>query len=865
MVLPLTAHRMPEAPPPRRTRRGPILGLIGAMALLALGAGPTSGASDASRPALPTIDAPAPHPLAMPAQPAPSVPPPPPPAVSAGDSTSLLVDQEDLAQLQNQIETAADDASLAAVGARTAAIQAHARTVAASRTQALAAFNRATRGVPAHGAAAVARAAQRSALQDQVRQARAVAAAASQTFTLVAERRREGFSARVLQQSASPLSPAFWAALAASVGPDLDRLNGLAREAADQAANAEEPKGVLSLGLGALVAGLLAWPVRRLLARVGQAALARRGRAGRFRRSARALWMSAVNVGAAVAAVWAFRLAADWGDLLSEEADASAGALTVAAGWAVAILALGRALVSDADPSQRLATVSDGGAPRARRLLRLAAPLTAAGYLLSRLNYVVGASVAATVASNAVVSVAYVLIAAAALLTFSRGRQEGGEDPEIAGSPLWTLVSLGLGLAIVVTLGAIATGFTTLAVLISGQLFWLAVLAATGFLLLRFVDDLCAWLFGPTGWASRILAGVFSLRRSTVAQIGVLSSAGLRLAILIGGISFALTPFGDSGRLLFSHFGQVGQAIRLGSATIAPRAIASGLLVFALGLAGLQFVRGWFVRRYLPVTGWDAGVRNSLSTGVQYLGVAVTLLCALAAMGLGFQQIALVASALSVGIGFGLQQVVQNFVSGIILLIERPVKVGDWVSVGGLEGDIRRIRVRATEIETFDRTTVIVPNSDLITKQVQNKTLGDPRGRVQLDLSIASPDHAQRARDLILKVAADLPEVLSDPKPAVYIDALIAGGGVNFKCFLFVDTPRDVFRVRSNLYFAILSAFRADAIDFSGVQGPQTVVVEPSEALARALASLGAPASRKADPPSPAAASSARKRRTTPP
>ena len=155
---------------------------------------------------------------------------------------------------------------------------------------------------------------------------------------------------------------------------------------------------------------------------------------------------------------------------------------------------------------------------------------------------------------------------------------------------------------------------------------------------------------------------------------------------------------------------------------------------------------------------------------------------ALAAMGLGFRQIALIASALSVGIGFGLQQVVQNFVSGLILLIERPVKVGDWVNVGGVEGDIRRIRVRATEIQTFDRTTVIVPNSDLITKQVQNKTLGDPRGRIQLEVSIANPGDATRATDLILSVADGLSEILKEPKPAVYIDSLAGGGGWERTC-----------------------------------------------------------------------------------
>jgi len=154
---------------------------------------------------------------------------------------------------------------------------------------------------------------------------------------------------------------------------------------------------------------------------------------------------------------------------------------------------------------------------------------------------------------------------------------------------------------------------------------------------------------------------------------------------------------------------------------------------------------------------------------------------------------------------------VQNFVSGVILLIERPVKVGDWVSVGGLEGDIRRIRVRATEIETFDHTTVIVPNSDLITKQVQNKTLGDPRGRVQLELSIASPADAERARDLILKIAADQADVLGDP----------------------------AVRVRSALYFAVLAAFQSEGIAFNGAAGPQNLVVEAGPKLTELLATPG--------------------------
>jgi small-conductance mechanosensitive channel len=779
-----------------------------------------------------------------PPAPSPSTPSPtpsslPPSALAAppDDTAALTADDQTLSQLQNQIPAAPDDKSLAALGAQAAAIQSRASALAAARSHALTALNRATSRQTLRGAAAAQAAKERRALQAQLRQARAVAARAAATFTLVAERRREGFSARVLQQSPSPLSPEFWSGLRDTVGPDLARLGNLGTEAIDVASDATEPRGLLALAGGLLVALGLAWPGRRLLERVGEAAVARRGRGGRFGRSAGALWMTVVDVGTPVLAAVVVQLAAAWGDLLSDAAANLASAAVVAIGWTAAILALGQALVTHRQAPRRLLAVSDAVSTRSRRLLAVVAPVTAAGYLLSRLNYIVGASVSATIASNAVVALAYALMATAVLITASRGRQAAAPDAADARpSPGWSLISLGLVAAIAVTVGAVVMGFTTLATLVSGQVFWFALLGAASFLLLRFAEDFAAWLFMPSGWASRLLSGVFSLRRSTVAQLGVLLAAAAQIGILLAALSLALTPFGDSGRLLASHLGQVGQAVRLGSATLSPRAVLSGIAVFVIGLGLVNLVRGWFVRRYLPVTGWDPGVRNSVSTGLLYLGVVVTALSALAAMGLGFQQIALVASALSVGIGFGLQQVVQNFVSGVILLIERPVKVGDWVSVGGLEGDIRRIRVRATEIETFDRTTVIVPNSDLITKQVQNKTLGDPRGRVQLELSIANPADAERARELILKIAAGQGDVLGDPAPAVFIDGLAAGGAVNFKCYLFVPSPRDATRVRSALYFAVLAAFQSDGIAFNGAAGAQNLVVEAGPKLTELLA-----------------------------
>jgi small-conductance mechanosensitive channel len=197
-----------------------------------------------------------------------------------------------------------------------------------------------------------------------------------------------------------------------------------------------------------------------------------------------------------------------------------------------------------------------------------------------------------------------------------------------------------------------------------------------------------------------------------------------------------------------------------------------------------------------------------VATGISYLGVIIALICGLAVTGVGVQQMALVASALSVGIGFGLQQIVQNFVAGVILLVERPVKVGDWINVGGVEGDVLDIRVRATDIRGLDGSTVIVPNSSLITTNVQNKTRGGARSRIQLQVTITKAEDVGKARDAILEIAAGRPEILKEPPPKVFIEALTAGGGATLSIWMHIADPRAGQGVRSDLYFALLEALQ---------------------------------------------------------
>ena len=573
--------------------------------------------------------------------------------------------------------------------------------------------------------------------------------------------------------------------------------------------DAPEPRGLAGIAIGSLAAVLFLAPFRLWLGRIGWRL---RRRFHEVPRSPAIVWMVVIDLAAAVLAAGAARLGLKWGGLLVPSADLLAKAVVAGLVWAAAILALGRALATDPDPDHRLLRISDRQALRTRFALVVVALVSAAGLFLQRLNYVVGASVAATIGANCVVSLAYA--AAALLLLVSFSPQTSERAPDQPRAPARTLISLLIAAAAVAAIAAVLLGYSTLAALISGQVFWLSVLAATTYLILRLVDDLCGLFANERSRAARVLANLLGLKVSTVIQVGLLVCAGVQLVIVLAAIAMALTPFGQSGELLFRNIRAVGGSIQIGKATVSPLAIAAGLATFGFGVSLAHMARGWLVRRYLPATDWDAGVRNSVSTGVAYVGVGVALVCALAVTGLGFAQIALIASALSVGIGFGLQQVVQNFVAGVILLIERPVKVGDWVSVAGVEGDVLDIRVRATEIRTFDCSTVIVPNSSLITSNVQNRSVGDRRTRLQLQINVAKPADAPKARDLMLSLADANTDVLHKPDPAVFIEALAGGGAAQLSLWVYLADPREARRVKSELYFAILAAFQQEEIGF---------------------------------------------------
>jgi small-conductance mechanosensitive channel len=196
-------------------------------------------------------------------------------------------------------------------------------------------------------------------------------------------------------------------------------------------------------------------------------------------------------------------------------------------------------------------------------------------------------------------------------------------------------------------------------------------------------------------------------------------------------------------------------------------------------------------------------MRDSITSLIGYVGYAMVLSAALSATGVGLRQLAWVASALALGIGFGLQAIVQNFVSGLILLAERPVKVGDWVALQGFEGDVRRINARATEIQRTDRSTVIVPNSEFITKVVRNLTYANPLGLVQIKLPVPVGTDVERVRTELLQAFQAYAEILREPEPRVLLEG-IESGSVLFDASGYVISPREAYRARSAVLFDAL-------------------------------------------------------------
>ena len=272
--------------------------------------------------------------------------------------------------------------------------------------------------------------------------------------------------------------------------------------------------------------------------------------------------------------------------------------------------------------------------------------------------------------------------------------------------------------------------------------------------------------------------------------------------------------------------------VSVGGVRIAPGDILSALLVLGVVIVVTRFIQRQLDERILGRVNMDDGVRNSIRMGVGYLGTTMAVLMSVGTLGLDLSSLAMIASALSVGIGFGLQNVVSNFISGLIMLVERPVKVGDWVVVNGLEGTVRRISVRATEIQTFQRASVIIPNSEFISKAVVNWTLKDKTTRIEIKVRVNYDADVRLVYAQLLLIAQGHTQVLHNPEPVVMFRDF-GPTALEFELRAFVANTDHILPVRNELRMRIVEKFRE-----LGIEMPleQRVVHMPKvEAMLEAL------------------------------
>ena len=291
----------------------------------------------------------------------------------------------------------------------------------------------------------------------------------------------------------------------------------------------------------------------------------------------------------------------------------------------------------------------------------------------------------------------------------------------------------------------------------------------------------------------------------------------LMTAIIIWGgfVVLVLQLFGVSSTLMADVRAFIESGITIGTFHIVPAKFFWALLSFsALVIIG-NWIKSRMRKRWLNLLPISSSGRDTLLTLTGYLVYTVAILIALGMVGMDYTKLAIIAGALSVGIGFGLQNIVSNFISGLILLFERPIRIGDWVVVGGIEGYVRKINIRATVIETFDMAEIIVPNSEFISGQVTNWTLASMVGRVVVPVGVAYGTNTEQVRDILLGVAQNHPEVVTNgsaPEPSVVFREF-GDSSLNFqlRCFL-VNVDRRL-RILSDLNFAIDKAFREAGIE----------------------------------------------------
>lgn len=471
-----------------------------------------------------------------------------------------------------------------------------------------------------------------------------------------------------------------------------------------------------------------------------------------------------------------------------------------AAVMAIAILTM---VVRPRDREKRMAPISDAAAKGIRR----AGIVTVALILfLKSINISAEQLFAPVETSIALSAMAIVVFLAGIAFIMWRVAYDLDQDNDkMPGSPAirWRIVNPIIWLTWTVSLAGLLTGYIALSEFFAYQLLFGLMIAVGLWLILRLIEQTKSKTFAAQGKQFKFMG----LPAGASKQTAVLLFGLARLVSIIVAVFAFLLPWGIRTQDWLSLIRRAFFGFQVGNLTISLSSIMVAVIIFVIGMIATRQITNWLGKQYLPTTSLDVGLRNSITTVLGYVGIVITSLLAITAAGLNLSNVAIVAGALSVGIGFGLQSIVNNFVSGLILLAERPIKTGDWVVTSGGQGRVGRISVRSTEIQTFDGATVILPNSTMITEAVTNWTHRNTKGRIIVAIGVGYGSDPVQVRELLVECARAHPLVLDDPEPQAYFldfgaDALM------FDVRAYLADIGNTLSVSSDLRFAILQALR---------------------------------------------------------
>ncbi|CAI1664132.1 Potassium efflux system KefA precursor [Serratia ficaria] len=667
-------------------------------------------------------------------------------------------------------------------------------------------------------------------LDDAVKRAQAIHAGALDLGQQIGDLRRVAFKTQLALNTGSILGAKFWSPIAHPSDEDAQRLaqfNAEMKGAWDASWQEEWRYGTLALlALAVIIWSWGRYYSERFLAWVSIRFLPD----GRLRRSFMAIATVALTVittGISLNLLNQIFTRVQPLPVMLQDFSEGFGKLAI---FCALIAGLGRAALSLNRPSWRLASLDDAVATGLRYFSPLLAALALAFGTIELINNVVSASLSTTIFGNGLVAGLIGMVLLAIPLRAQRIRrrlEQQGEHIEKR-STLSGLVHMATLACSLIILLSLLVGYIAFARFLTYQVIWIVLVLMTFYFTVLFATDLCAAIFSSQTTSGKTLKKSFNFKDRHLEQMSIITTAVAKCTLLLLTIvSLFNGSFGTTTpNTLLEKIAAILTGEGLEKLNIVPGNLINALICLAIGIYILRVTQRWLSNELLPKTISDVGIRASLVTLFSNVGYVLLILITLAALGIQWNNLAWIVSALSVGIGFGLQEIVKNFISGLILLTERPVKVGDMIGIGGVEGDVRRINVRATEIQLSDRSTMIVPNSQLISQNVRNATMGNAQGVVTIALTFPTDIDPEQVRNILLSAYNDYEAILDAPAPYVRFSQL-GPEGIILSVTGYVPSPRMVGATKSELLFNILKLLRAERVSMSS---PQEVVFMKQQA-----------------------------------